>query len=287
MQNQHMLFIADPRSAAQGRPHIVLAPPRIEPLHEVFAEAMLEDTSLHQSRSALEWVASVGVHFAILGVLLIIPLYFTAGLNFQKLNLTFLAPPMIPGGPPPPPMTSSATRSARVMPVRVFNAGKLTAPTFIPKAVVTTPSDAAPPDEAIMGVPGGVPGGIPGGQMGGVFGGVFGGVVKGIPPPAPAVAQGPKAPVRVGGEVKPPRLLFAPELQYPTLARQARLSGVVVIEAIIDENGKVTGMRAISGHPLLIPAALNAVAKRQYEPTILDGQPTPIDLRVEIKFSFS
>jgi outer membrane biosynthesis protein TonB len=46
-------------------------------------------------------------------------------------------------------------------------------------------------------------------------------------------------------------------------------------------------MRAISGHPLLIPAALKAVSKRRYEPTILDGEPTPIDLRVEINFRFS
>jgi protein TonB len=273
-------------SAEKPFAHIILPPPKIDPQHEVFAEAMLEDTSTHQRRSPLDWVLSIGVHFAILVTLLMIPLYFTAGLNFQNLNLTFLAPPMMPAGPPPPPMTSAAARPARVLPVRVFNAGKLTAPTFIPKAVLSAPSDAAPPDEALM-VVGGVPGGIPGGQVGGVLGGVFAGIVKGVPPPAPAVAQGPKAPVRVGGEVKPPRLIFAPDPEYPVLARQARLSGVVVIEAIIDEHGKVTGMRAISGHPLLIPAALSAVARRQYEPTVLDGEPTPIDLRVEIKFSFS
>jgi len=274
-------------SAAKLSAHIILPPPKNEPRHDVFSEAMLEDTSTHQRRSALDWVASIGVHFAILAMLLILPLYFTSGLNFQNLNLTFLAPPMMPAGPPPPPMTSSAARPARVSPVRAFNAGKLTAPTFIPKAVVITPADSAPPDEGITGVAEGVPGGIPGGQVGGVLGGVFGGVVKGVPPPAPAVAPGPKAPVRVGGEVKPPRLLFAPEPEYPVLARQSRLSGVVVIEAIIDEHGKVTGMHVISGHPLLINSALSAVSKRQYEPTILDGEPTPIDLRVEIKFSFS
>jgi outer membrane biosynthesis protein TonB len=60
-----------------------------------------------------------------------------------------------------------------------------------------------------------------------------------------------------------------------------------VIVAVIDEQGKVTGMRAISGYPLLIPAALTAVSKRRYEPTILDGEPTPIDIRVEINFSFT
>ena len=123
--------------------------------------------------------------------------------------------------------------------------------------------------------------------MGGVLGGMLGGALKGVPPPAAPVAEGPKAPVRVGGNVRPPRLLFGPAPVYPFLARQARLSGVVVIEAVIDEQGNVTGMRVISGHPILIPSAMTAVSKRKYEPTVLDGEPTPIDLRVEVSFSFS
>jgi TonB family protein len=82
-------------------------------------------------------------------------------------------------------------------------------------------------------------------------------------------------------------LLFGPEPEYPVLARQSKLSGMVIIEAIIDEHGNVKGMQVVSGHPLLIPSALTAVSKRKYEPTILDGEPTAIDLRVEIRFSFS
>jgi protein TonB len=287
VQNQHILFVGETDLAT--RPHVVLAPPKVDPLHDVFAEAMLEDTSTHQRRSALDWFASIGVHFAILAVLLILPLYFTTGLDSQKLNLTFLAPPVMPGAPPPPPMVSSAaSRPAHITPVRVFKAGQLTAPSFIPKVVASVSDSAgAPPDESSMGVVGGVPGGIPGGQLGGVLGGELGGVMKGVASPAPPVAEGPKVPVRVGGDVKPPRLLYSPDPEYPVLARQSRLSGIVIIEAVIDEHGKVTGMRVISGHPLLIPAAVKAVSKRMYEPTVLDGEPTPIDLRVEISFSFS
>jgi periplasmic protein TonB len=285
VQNLNVLLIGETGPAAMARAHIVLALPKVEPLHDVFEEAMLEDTSSHQRRSALDWVASIGVHFAVLAVLLILPLYFTTGLDSQKLRLTFLAPPVMPAAAPPPaPLSSSAARPTRTMPARVFTPGQLTAPSFIPKAVVILPGSAgAPPDEALMGVPGG----IPGGQVGGVLGGILGGGLKGVPPPAPPVAGGPKAPVRVGGEVKPPRLIFAPEPEYPVLARQSRLSGLVIIEAVIDEHGAVKGMRVVSGHPLLIPAALSAVSKRRYEPTVLDGEPTPIDLRVEIKFSFS
>jgi protein TonB len=283
MRSHHLLFLAETQPMIRPRTHIVLEPPKLEPLHEVFAEAMLEDTSTHQRRGAFDWVVSIGVHFAILSLLLILPLYFTTGLDSRKLNLTFLATPTMPPGPPPAPLTTTAVRPVRVAPVRQLTPGRLTAPSFIPKAVVTTPEPAvAPSDEALMGVPGGVPGG----QMGGVLGGVLGGLSKG-PPPAPLAAAAPKEAVRVGGDVKAPRLLFGPDPEYPVLARQSHLSGIVIIEAVIDEHGKVTAMRAVSGHPLLIPAAMNAVSKRKYQPTILDGEATPIDLRVEISFKFS
>jgi periplasmic protein TonB len=286
MQNQHILFVAGADQAADEKAHVILAPPKVEPLHEVFSEAMLEDASTHRHRSPFDWVASAGVHIAILAALLIMPLYFTAGLDSARMRLTFLAPPQMPAAPPPP-MVSSIARPARIAVQRVFNAGKLIAPTFIPKAIASGPAIAsAPPDDVLMGMPGGVPGGIPGGQMGGVLGGVLGGSLKGAAPPAPVVA-GPKVPVRVGGDVKPPRLIFGPAPDYPVLARQARLSGIVVIDAIIDEHGDVRGMRVVSGHPLLVQAAFSAVSKRKYEPTVLDGEPTPIDLKVEISFSFS
>jgi len=286
MNNQHVLFLGQTQAVGREKQNVILPPPEVEPARDVFAEAMLEDTSAHHRRSALDWVMAIGVHGAILAALLILPLYFTTGLNFQKVNLTYLAPPPPLAAPPPAPMASSsvAARPIRVTPVPVYTPGKLTAPTFIPKAIASTPgSDTTPLDEALMGVPGGVSEGVPGGQVGGVLGGAL----NGVAPPAPPVAEGPKVPVRVGGNVKPPRLLFGPEPEYPALAKQSRLTGVVIIEAVIDEHGKVTGMRLVSGHPLLVQAALSAVSKRRYEPTVLDGEPTPIDLRVEISFSFS
>ena len=266
-----------------ARAHIVLPPPKGGPLQEVFAEAILEETSVHQRRSPLDWIASFLVHIAILGVLLVLPLYFTSGLDIQNFNLTFLAPPMTPAAPPPPPMASSASaRPVHSAPVHTFVPGKLTAPTFIPRTIAKSQNDGSGLEEG--GVPGGVQGGIPGGVVGGVLGGVLGGTLKGVPPPVAPVAEGPKKPVQVGGDVKQPKLIYGPDPVYPFLAIQSRISGVVVIDAIIDEHGNVTGMRAISGQPLLIPAALEAVSKRKYEPTILDGEPTPIDLRVEVSF---
>jgi periplasmic protein TonB len=282
VQDQHIPFVGATGPAPEPKSTFGDALPKSELLHDVLVEILLDETSIHQRRSPLDWVASFGVHIAILSVFMILPLYLTTGLDFQKLNLTFLAAPVMPAGPPPPPATPAAPRPAHVTPPKVLTPGQLMAPSFIPKAIAPADPAGTPPDEALLGVPGGVPGG----QVGGVIGGVLGGIPKGAPPPAPPVAVS-RAPVRVGGDVKPPRLLFGPEPEYPIIAKQSRLSGVVVIDAIIDEHGNVKGMRVISGHPLLIPAALSAVSKRRYEPTVLDGEPTPIDLRVEVSFSFS
>ena len=75
--------------------------------------------------------------------------------------------------------------------------------------------------------------------------------------------------------------------EYPPLAKAARLQGKVLLKVTISKDGAVTSVSVVSGHPMLIPSALTAVSKRLYEPTVLDGVPTPIDLRVEINFSFS
>jgi periplasmic protein TonB len=287
VQDQHIPFVG--ASGPAGNPGVSYgdAPSHLEQLHDVLVDILLEETSIHQKRSPFDWVASFCFHIAIVAVFIVLPLYLTTGLDPQKLNLTFLAPPPMPAAAPPPAAIASTPRPARVTPPKVITPGQIQAPTFIPKAVAPPDPEGTPPDAALMGVAGGVPGGIPGGQVGGTIGGVLGGVPKGAPPPALPVAQGPKSPIRVGGDVKPPRLLFGPPPDYPLLAKQSRLAGIVVIDAIIDENGNVKGMRVISGHPLLIQAALTAVSKRRYEPTVLDGEPTPIALRVEVSFSFS
>ena len=90
--------------------------------------------------------------------------------------------------------------------------------------------------------------------------------------------------VRVGGRISPPRAISTPPPLYPGLARNARAQGQVVIDAIIDERGDVTEARAISGPGLLIPAALAAVIKWRYEPTLLNGEPVSVEMHVLVNF---
>ena len=279
MLNQNVFFLEDMNRAKLNR-SVMLPPTQVAAKPDVLAEALLEKSSTRQKRHPLKWAASLGAHAAVLFLLLLLPLYFSQGLDMHRLNMTLLVAPLPPAAAPPPPPPAAVARVVHTNP-KTFTPGKLTAPSFVPKAVAI-PNDAPPPEEALMGMAGGVPGGIAGGQPGGVLGGVMNGVPA---PVAPAeVSEGPKQPVRVGGNVKPPRLLSGPAPIYPILAKQSRIQGIVVIEAIINEHGNVIEMHAISGHPLLIPAAMKAVSQRKYEPTILDGQATPVNLRVEVTF---
>ncbi len=246
------------------------------------SEAMLDMSPTRPARRTVDFVLSMIVHAIFLGTLLLLPLYFTEAIDLKQFTQTFLVAP--PPPPPPPPPASPVIAKVASAPRRVFTAGgKLLAPTVIPEKIAMLKEEPLPPDVGpAEGVVGGVPGGVPGGQIGGVLGGILSGAARTNIPVAPTVP--PKAPVRVGGRVKAPRPISQPQPLYPVLAKQAKIQGQVIIDAVIDEHGNVTEMQVVSGHPLLIPAALDALRHWKYEPTYLNEQPVPVQLLVTISF---
>ena len=98
----------------------------------------------------------------------------------------------------------------------------------------------------------------------------------------PASHSKPAAP-RSGG-VQPARLLFSEPPVYPPLARSQGIAGDVVLDALIGVNGQVTAMKILSGHPLLLHAAKDALRHWQYQPAMLDGKPASAHLTVTIQF---
>lgn len=241
---------------------------------------MLEPPTGTGKRKTGSAVTSVLVHVFVLGALLLVPMIYTETLDVRELTQSWLvAPP--PPPPPPPAAPAEALQARKIKPVLQTLQGKLIAPTVIPKEI-TRIVDSAELQEG-YGVLGGVPGGVPGGQLGGVLGGVLGGIpsaVRGPVPPAPM----PQKPVRVGGNIRPPRLIRRAEPEYPTLAKQARIQGDVRIDAIIDTSGRVVEMKVLSGHPLLVQSALDAVRQWVYEPTRLNEQPVAVVLEVTVYF---
>lgn len=252
----------------------------------VFDEALLGNSSLGHRRSPAEWLVSLGVHATILAAVLVVPLFYTQVIDLQQFETTYLAAPPAPAGPPPPPAPAVASPRQPLHKVLAMNA-KLTMPTAVPKTVQVPSSAEEAPSDVIAGVPDGVLGGVPGGVPGGVLGGILGSAGPSAPPPPPpvAVASAPNEPLQVGGQVKPPRALSRPAPEYPILAKQARIQGVVDVDAVIDTHGNVVQARAMSGPQVLFSAALKAVTGWKYEPTYLNGQAYPVELTVQVTFS--
>src|SRR2546427_48439 len=101
------------------------------------------------------------------------------------------------------------------------------------------------------------------------------------PPPPPPTR------VRVGGNVIAANLLQQVKPTYPPLAKQARIQGVVVLEAEISKEGTIENLKVITGHPLLIQAAIDAVKQWRYKPTMPNNEPVPVVTTITVNFAFS
>jgi protein TonB len=228
----------------------------------------------------------IQVALVIVGVL--IPLIYTETLPTTQLTSFLVAPPP-PPPPPPPPAAAAPVKIVKVAP-RQFDAGRLMAPKNIPKEIAMIKEDDAPPPSAAVGVVGGVPGGVPGGTPGGVIGGIIGSVPTAAPPPPP-VKEPPKPQVpkqiRVGGNVQAAKLISQPRPAYPPLARQARIQGTVRFNAVIGRDGTIQNLTLVSGHPLLVPSATEAVRQWRYQPTLLNGEPVEVVTVIDVNFTLS
>jgi periplasmic protein TonB len=246
----------------------------------LFEDSMLENERLLRLSRPAELLVAFLVHALPIAVPILAGLYFTDSLDMRAFPNTLLValPP-----PPPPPAAPAVAGIKAQAPKRVFvQQGKLLAPTYIPKQIAQIKE--APQEADLMGgVEGGVPGGVPGGQLGGVIGGIVGSNGQ-TRVPVPSIVGQSRAPVRVGGKIRPPRILVKTTPMYPSLARATKTQGMVEIEAIIDPQGNVIEMRAVSGPPLLIHAALEAVKTWKYEPTYLNDTAIAVELIVTVTF---
>jgi protein TonB len=127
--------------------------------------------------------------------------------------------------------------------------------------------------------------------MGGVIGGIIGSVPSAAPPPPPPVKEAPKPvtpkQIRVGGNVQSAKLVRQPKPVYPPLARQARIQGVVRFTAIIGKDGTIQNLQLISGHPLLVQSAQEAVRQWVYQPTLLNNEPVEVITQIDVNFTLT
>ena len=246
----------------------------------MFEEMVVSNAKNKKTNKPWTVFISMVLQVAFLALLILIPLIYTEALPKTLMSSILLAPPP----PPPPPPPPAAVQVVHVKPVaHLMEAGKLVAPKAIPRDVKIIKEEEAPPDVG-AGMVGGVPGGVAGGSMGGVIGGVIGGAGSTAAPPPPKVT--PKR-ITVGGNVQAAHLVNRVQPVYPPLARQTRISGTVKLHAIIGKNGAVEQLQVVSGHPLLVQSALDAVRQWRYQPTLLNGEPVEVDTEIDVIFSLA
>ena len=237
----------------------------------MFNELLESSSQRKKTNTGWSVILSAIIQISALLVLIVIPLIYTQALPKAMLATLLIAPP--PPPPPPPPPVKEAIKPV----ARLIQSGKLMQPRAIPRDVAVFKEAELPPDVINNNA-----------NDSGVFGGIPGqGLMAGngpvVPPPKAA------APVRIkqGGAVTAASLITQTRPVYPSLARQARIQGTVVLHAIIDKEGKVAQLEVVSGHPLLVQSALEAVKQWRYKPTQLNGDPVEVDTTIQVTFTMN
>lgn len=249
----------------------------------MFEQSFVSGTA--RTRKAGTMVVSITIQGLLVVAGLVIPL-----MNPELLpSKAWVTQVMSPPPPPPPPSPAPAiVRASRKVVPKQFNSGVLTAPRVIPLKVVNIIEEEFIPTTTGSGVVGGVPNGVLGSP--GVIRDIVGLSPTFSPPPL-APKEVPKAKVvqriTVGGNVQQALLINQPRPSYPPLAKQARISGSVRFTAIIGRDGTIQNLNLVSGHPLLVSVAQEAVKQWRYKPTLLNGEPVEVVTQIEVNFTLN
>lgn len=238
----------------------------------MFEDSLIESSGRIKTKRGWATTVTVVLQFMLVGVLILIPLIYTEALPKSMITTFLVAPP--PPPPPPPPVQQIKVTKIETE----LDNGALRTPTKIPEKIKIVKEEEAPPS-AGAGVPGGVTGGIPGGGLGGVIGGLLGGTAN-----VPKVTLNR---IRVSGGVIEGNLLNKTVPLYPALAKTARIQGAVVLHAIISKQGSIENLSVVSGHPMLVQAAMDAVKRWKYRPYILNGEPVEVETTVTVNFNLT
>jgi periplasmic protein TonB len=240
----------------------------------MFADSLLE-SNLDRTNRGWTTLASFAMQTLGVAILLMLPLLYTEGL--PKLHLLSVSAPIgPPPGPPPPAQQHSAFRQGQS---NMFH-GIVVLPPSIPIGVKPIIEDSLPPAAEACNIC--VPGGTGNGNSANSILNSVGVAPAIVPPAPPPTAHPPRISHMMEGN-----LIYKVQPVYPALARAARIQGAVVIRAVISRSGTIENLQTLSGHPMLVAAALDAVRQWRYRPYILNGDPVEVETQVTVNFSLS
>jgi protein TonB len=241
----------------------------------MFTDSMLENSWTQRGRRSWTTLTSFGLQAVVVALLLAIPLFRSVGLPAGNVLHT----PVSWGNPSPVPQTMPR-RHVTILNQSNFENHILVEPRSIPTHIAQVEETVAPPqvgyglatrtgDNAGPGIPDGVVG-LPGDSLGHAL--------PRLAPP-PTIQRTFKTSNMLQGS-----LIRRVEPVYPPLARNARIQGAVVLEAVIGKDGAMENLRLISGHPMLVPAAIQAVSQWRYRPYILNGDAIEVETQITVNF---
>ncbi len=236
-----------------------------------FARAIVADHPADTGRRAAHCGISVLVHTATILLLLILPLLSSETLHPYVRTQDLIVLPIAPRSDSP------RTPERSILPISrtALETANHTPAVFVTRRRDEGWASATPLVDPAMIDPRGFTDGT-GNVLGGVLSHAFTPLVLAIP-------RNDRQVVHSGGVVRQARLLSF-SLQYPELAKLAHISGKVILAAIIDTTGNVHRVHPLSGHPFLVAAAMDAVARARFKPVLLDGEPIRTDLTIEVNF---
>jgi len=250
----------------------------------MFEQSLIVDGGAR--RNPWSFAVSVTVQSVLVAAALAVPLLHVAQLERKLPEVLFLPRPI----GLPEAVQKTVARNSTVSSSTILQSNRsyrpFQAPTKIPTQIATGPDLPGAPVFPPTGNGGnGIPGGV---ELLGVSG-LDKAIPLPAPPPQPVTPQpaAQQAPVRVNEGVQSAKLIFGPRPAYPPLAKQARISGTVRLAARISADGHIRDLRVMSGHPMLVPSALDAVGQWVYKPTLLNAQPVEVLTEIMVNFVLS
>jgi len=243
----------------------------------MFTDSMLEVTRAQRSRRSWTTLTSFGLQAMVIGLLLLLPFWKTVGLPTSRI----LPTPLSWGAPPAAAPHIQRQSATTAVPQSNLADNIVIAPHSIPDHVQIV-TETVPPPQLTFGD--GVEGSTGVGSRNGVWQAFTNSL--GVAPPAPPAPAPTVHPIHIshileGSIVR--RVLPA----YPYAAKAAHVQGPVVLAAIISKAGVIEDLHAVTGHPLLVGAAVEAVRQWRYRPYILNGEPVEVETQITVNFTLS
>ena len=234
----------------------------------MFEDSTFASASRIHTRSPRYAAGSMVLQTALLSVLLVIPCLYPSALPSKFLAVPLIAPPPLPAEPVVEPQHAIDSTSHTEL---------LTTTIQMPSSIPTHIAQIVDP---------GPPGPITPGAFGSTSGPGMLPLGLATPAPTPRVHPAkPAGPLHVSSGVAAGQLLVPIQPHYPAIALATRAQGTVVVSALIGTDGRIASLRVLSGPPLLVQAAAEAIRQARYRPWTLNGEPVEVETTINVVFS--